>query len=182
MDWSELAPTVGAVAPTLGRLLGGAIPLPFGSAIGGAIGGAIASALGVDANPQSVNSALGATPSDVKIAQLRELEADAKAKYAALATSVQAEAQVGTAEVQSTAATMQSELVSGTWYQRWWRPAAMYLWVATWPFQLYLIARAGDMAGAVNAFALWNAGPAALAGVYSYGRSWEKVAALKNGN
>lgn len=189
MDWSDLAPIVGVVAPTLGRLLGGALPIPFGGEVGSALGQAIAGALGVEANPSAVAHALGSTPNDVKIAQLSALEAEAQAKWKALADLARADASVGAVEVQTTATTIQAELVSGAWYQRWWRPCAMYVWIGSWPFQLFTIlnhistkdpATIAGISGLVYALCAWNATPAALAGVYAYGRSQEKIAAIKD--
>lgn len=189
MDWSELAPVVGAVAPTLGKILGGALPIPFGAMLGNSLGQAIAAAIGADPNPQAVAATLGATPNDVKISQLQALEQEAAAKWKALGEVAKGEAQVGAADVTATAQTMQAELLTGAWYQRWWRPAAMFVWIGSWPFQLYAIlsqinahdaATVSALGGIVYALCAWNATPAALAGVYAYGRSQEKIAAIGN--
>ena len=187
MEWKDVSGAVGAVAPTLGRLLGGLLPIPFGSELGSAAGSAIAAALGVDPTPEAVNQALGATPNDVKIAQLKELEEDAKAKWSALANMAQADATVGVAEVDATSKTIAAELINGTWYQRMWRPTIMLVWAATLPFQIGTIlyhvwqhdpATISSLASMVYALSAWNATPAAVAGVYAYGRTQEKIAAV----
>lgn len=186
MNWEDLAEPLGAVAPTLGRLLGGALPIPFGATIGGAIGTVIAGAMGVQATPDVVHDALKNTPADVLRAQLQTAESEAAAKYRAFAEIAKADSSVGVAQVQATAATTQAELVNGAWYQRWWRPLGMFVWISTWPIQLGTIlwhissrdpTAIANLASVVNALALWNAGPAAFAGVYSWNRTQEKIAA-----
>jgi CBS domain containing-hemolysin-like protein len=126
----------------------------------------------------------------VVAAQLQAIEAEAAAKWQALGTMAQADATVGVAQVGATSAQIAAELVSGAWYQRMWRPTAMFVWIGTWPFQLAAIlwhislhdpATISSISGLVYALCAWNASPAALAGVYAYGRSQEKIAAAKDG-
>lgn len=186
MDWSDLGPTIGQVAPTLGGLLGGLLPIPFGSALGSLAGNAIAAALGVEPTPAAVNTALQGTPQDVLKEQLAAAEAEAASKWKALGEMAAADATVGAAQVDSTQKSMAAELVSGAWYQRMWRPCAMFIWMGSWPFQLYCILAGvsskdptiiSSLGGLVYAICAWNAAPAGLAGVYAYGRSQEKIAA-----
>jgi hypothetical protein len=190
MDWSALGPVIAQVAPTLGGLLGGLLPIPFGSSVGSLAGNAIAAALGVEPTPAAVSAAVAATPTDVLANQLAEAEAEAKAKWEALGAMAKADAVVGAAQVKTVNTTIAAELVSGAWYQRVWRPTAMFVWIASWPFQLYAIlngvashdaAVISQLGSLVYALSAWNAAPAALAGVYSYGRSQEKIAAATGG-
>jgi len=165
MNWQDIGPLLGTAAPMLGRLIGGEVPIPFGAQIGTAVGEAIAAAIGSPSAPLQVAQTIQSTPADVLKAQLAELEANAASMWQSFGVQSQA-----------TAETTRAELAAGEWYQRWWRPAAMFVWIGTWPVQLWLIAHAADMGAAINALALWNAGPAALAGVYSYNRTQEKIA------
>lgn len=190
MDWKDVAPAIAPIAPTLGRLLGGLIPLPFGSALGDLAGQAVAVALGVNPTPQAVSNAIAGTPADVVAAQLQAIEAEAAEKWKAVGAIAAADATVGVAQVDAIARTQAAELVSGAWYQRMWRPCAMFVWIGTWPFQLGTIlwhitqhdpAVITSIGGLVYALCAWNAAPAGLAGVYAYGRSQEKIAATKDG-
>lgn len=186
MNWDELGPLLAPLAPTLGRLIGSGLPIPFGGTIGQAVGAAIASAMQVDATPDAVANAIKATPPDVVTAQLTDVEREAAAKWSALGSMAAADATFGGAQVAATRDAIVAELASGTWYQRMWRPAAMFVWIGSWPFQLYALlwqitthdaATISSLSTIIYALCAWNAGPASLAGVYAYGRSQEKIAA-----
>ena len=181
MDWADIADLIAPAAPTLGKLIGSAIPLPFGGQIGQVVGQAVADAIGVAANPSTVATTVSSTHPEVLQAQLSELEQ----KWKAVAAAAQAEAGLGQTQVDAVGRTMQAELGQGVWYQRLWRPLAMYVWIASWPFQLGLIlwqisskdaTVIANLGSVINSLAIWNAGPAALAGVYSWNRTQEKVA------
>ena len=88
MDWKDLAGTlVKAGAPIIGGALGG----PIGTMIGGAIGNVVANALGVEATPEAVDKAIATTPPEVLVAKLSAAEAEAQAKWPALADMVKAQ-------------------------------------------------------------------------------------------
>lgn len=88
MDWKDLAGTlVKAGAPIIGGALGG----PVGGLIGGAIGNVVANALGVEATPEAVDKAIATTPPEVLVAKLSAAEAEAQAKWPALAEMVKAQ-------------------------------------------------------------------------------------------
>lgn len=186
MEWKELAPSIGAAAPMLGRLIGGFVPIPFGAAVGAHVGEAIAAALGASASPQAVTNALGTmTPDELRM-RLAALESTATAQWQAMAEAAKADASVQIEQVRNTGQSYRAELVQGTFLQRYWRPVAMCVWVATWPVQLggfFYMATSRDpailsaMPTLMTALAAWNAAPAALAGVYSWGRSQEKITA-----
>lgn len=188
MDWATLAPIVGQLAPTLGRLLGGGLPIPFGSSIGEMVGRAIAEAIGApEPTPDSIAATIAATPADVVKAQLAAAESEASAKWQALATIATAESTVAVAQVTAVNATIRAELLDGNFLQKAWRPLAMYVWICSWPFQLGMIlwhVGSADpqvlerLAGIIAALTAWNVGPAALAGVYSWGRTKEKEASV----
>lgn len=77
MNWSDIAGVVGKAAPILGGLLGG----PAGAAVGGLI----SSALGTDATPDAVSTALLQSP-DAAV-KLIELQTNAKVQLQQLAVT-----------------------------------------------------------------------------------------------
>ena len=180
-SWQDIAgQLVKAGAPILGGAIGG----PLGSLIGDAVGNVVANALGVESTPQAVATAMTSTDPTVLTAKLSAAEAEATAKWPALAQMAQAEAQFGAAQVQASSATQMAELLNGAWYQRAWRPFAMFVWTLTWPFQLIAVLHhaytkdpqgLAGLSDLVYSLSVWNAGPAALAGIYSWGRTREKL-------
>lgn len=191
MQWADIAPLVASAAPTLGKMLGGVIGGPLGAAIGGTAGNILAGALGVSATPEAVQTALTDPAADQgKVAAaLQGAEVEAQARWQALTAMVQAEADLAKTEAHETGETIRSELQLGAMatgplhnviiaMQATWRPVAMFVWVATWPWQLwYAFYQSTEAArnGALSALSWWNATPALLAGAYSIGRSFEKV-------
>lgn len=82
MDWRDLAGTlIKAGAPIIGGALGG----PLGGMIGNALGDVVANALGVSPTPEVVNNAITSTPADILGPKLAAAEAEAQAKWPALA-------------------------------------------------------------------------------------------------
>lgn len=82
MDWRDLAGTlIKAGAPIIGGALGG----PLGGMIGGALGDVVANALGVSPTPEVVNNAISTMPADQLAPKLAAAEAEAQAKWPALA-------------------------------------------------------------------------------------------------
>lgn len=102
MDWSDVAETVGKVAPAAGGALAG----PAGAAVGGVI----ARVLGVDESPQAVRQALQQDPAAAL--KLRRIEADLES------TLIEGRARVVTAEAKSE-----------SWLARSWRPLTMLTFV-----------------------------------------------------
>lgn len=118
MDWkAAVGPLMQSAAPTIGSLLGGLIPFPGGSLIGEELGKLVASQFGVEATPEAVSKAIQNTPSDIATQKLQAAEAEAVAKWPALAQIAQAEAGDRTAQSQAINATMQAEVAKG---QPWW--------------------------------------------------------------
>lgn len=121
MDWKTIVgPLLRTSAPTIGSILGGFIPFPGGSFIGQELGTIIARQFGADPTPEAVNTAIQNTPSDIAAQKLQAAEAEALAKWPALAQIAQAEAGDRTAQSQAINATMQAEVAKGQpWYA--WR-------------------------------------------------------------
>lgn len=110
MDWSDVAETVGKVAPAAGGALYG--PL------GAAVGSVIADKLGVEQSPEAVGEAVQADPEAA--VRLREIEAGAQA----------AEAQERTKRLQSVNETMRAELESKSPLKSGWRGATGWTFTA----------------------------------------------------
>jgi hypothetical protein len=189
MDWRDIAgDLVKAGAPIVGSAIGG----PLGGIAGNLIGKVLADALGVAPTPQAVHDAIKTMPASEVQAKL----ADADAKWSSIATQVQAEAELGKAQVAAMAETMRAELqlaglASGrarnviAILQAVWRPYIMLVWGTSLPFQLAAIlhkayakdaSTLAELSSVLTALAVWNAGPAGVAGVYAWGRTREKLA------
>lgn len=78
-------------------IIGGAIGGPLGEVIGSSLGSIVATALGVDDTPEAINDAIDKTPADVLTAKLSAAEAEAQAKWPALAQMVKAQEEGKTA-------------------------------------------------------------------------------------
>lgn len=122
MGWKEIVgPTLQSVVPTLAKGLLGQIPVvgPLavqfgGKAIDDAIGGLIASAFGVEATPEAVNAAIQAAPSDVAAAKLQAVQAEAQAKWPALAEIAKAEEETARTQIVTTAESIKQEVLATT--------------------------------------------------------------------
>lgn len=88
MDWKDIGgQLIRAGAPIIGGAIGG----PIGGMIGGGLGNILANALGVEETPEAVDKAIRETPPDVLTAKLSAAEAEAQAKWPALAEMVKAQ-------------------------------------------------------------------------------------------
>jgi hypothetical protein len=76
MDWSEVGKLVAPLAPTIGNILGGFIPVPGGALLGQVAGKVIAEALGVPPTPTAVATAV--QTGDPATVQAALSEADAR--------------------------------------------------------------------------------------------------------
>jgi hypothetical protein len=113
MDWKDVAPILGKVAPILGTLVGG----PAGLALGTLVG----SVLGTDATPDAITNAIATDPTAAL--KLAQFESDNKVKLQAMMLAhadnlVAAE----TAQIQAVNVTMQAEARSEHWWSSGWRP------------------------------------------------------------
>lgn len=79
MDWKDIAAVVGKAAPVVGGILGG----PAGAAVGGLV----ATALGTDATPDAVSTAILQDPEAVL--KLKELETNSKVQLQQLAVAAE---------------------------------------------------------------------------------------------
>lgn len=87
-NWQSIAGSLAQIGlPALGGLFGG----PLGSTIGGLVGKGVAAALGVEATPQAVATAIQADPNAAAV-KLAQIEAETKAKDAELADIANARA------------------------------------------------------------------------------------------
>lgn len=184
MNWQDLAgPLIKLGAPTIGTALGG----PLGGMIGQVVGGVIGSALGVPPTPEAIEKAIKETPASELQDKLAAAEAEAQAKYPALADIAKAEAEAQAKTAAETAATMRAELTAGDPLQRMWRPLyALELTVECAALAAVIIRDlwGGDV-GVLNAASQATAlllGYWALRfgvlGVYVQGRSREKEATI----
>lgn len=187
MDWKAIVgPLLTSAAPTIGSLLGGLIPFPGASAIGQELGQILANQFGVAPTPEAVNAAIQNSPSDIATAKLQAAEAEAVAKWPALAQMAQAEAGDRTAQSQAINATMTAEVAKGQpWYA--WRN----LWGYSVTIECSLVGleiiyelHTGDLK-AVNAFMSltgfflsWYGMRIGVLGYIFKGASNEKIAAV----
>lgn len=127
MDWKAVGAAAGPLltqmAPTIGSMIGGLIPIPGGSLIGQEAGTLLANAFGVAPTPEAVNAAIQGTPADIAAQKIQAAEAEAVAKWPALAQIAQAKFQANASESDSINQTMRAELAGG---QSWWSWRNLY--------------------------------------------------------
>lgn len=122
MQWSDVAQTVGKIAPVLGAALAG----PAGSAVGSLV----ATALGVTNSPEALAGATADADQRIKLAQI---EQDHRREILSLTLTAQAKAEAEeTARLQTTQETMRAELQHEGVYKSGWRPAIG--WVMAFSF------------------------------------------------
>lgn len=117
MDWTQVGKLIVPMAPTIGSILGGLIPIPGGSLIGQEAGSILAQALGVNNDPASVAGAITGDPNAA--AKIQAAESEAAAKWSALAQIAQAQFQSNASQAESVNATMRSELAAGQKWYAW---------------------------------------------------------------
>lgn len=165
MDWKDIAgKLVQAGAPIIGGALGG----PIGGMIGGAIGNVVANALGVENTPEAVEKAINERDPAVVVAQLSAAEAEAQAKWPALAEIAKAEAEDRTSQSEAINLTMRAELKTiGAWH---WRHllgyAVLYQTVVFTTLAAYLILIA-DIKRVEVFIALLTASVVPMGGIYA---------------
>jgi len=202
MDWSAIAPIVGAIAPTAGSILGGLIPFPGGSLIGAALGKLIASKLGVPPTPEAVNTALSTAGEETKRSAINAAVEQARIEVQGFVelekATIEAEAKVAVAVNETirteTDARVRLALagVKEHWFYTAGRPAALWVFnIVSLFFGLMLVSVTAritltslDPLKTLNdAWPLFASffGPLCLVnGVYLNARSKEKVAAIEN--
>ena len=167
--WSDIADTVGQAAPVVGGLLGG----PAGSAAGRMV----ASALGVENEPERIQTALENDPE--ALVKIKALEQDHARELRRMALEAE------TSRLAQVNATMRAEAASHDAYVRRWRPTFGYLTALTWAGQcgglVYAIvatpAYAAELIQAVTALTpMWGVALAVL-GINVHKRSQDKQVA-----
>ena len=129
MDWKDIAPVLGKVAPILGTLIGG----PAGPVIGGLLG----AVLGTDATPDAVKASIATNPeAALKLAQF---EGDNRVKLQAMAFAhADNVLAADTAQIQAINATMQVETKAEHWWSSGWRPYCGFVF-GTMFFGVYFV-------------------------------------------
>lgn len=131
MNWSDLSPIIGAIAPTAGKLLGGLIPFPGGSLIGEQFGRIIARQLGVPETPQAVSEAIAKNKSDENIAAINAATDRARLEIQGFIEYEKAVQETIRASIVEANQTMRLEILPENrhWFFTGWRPAAGWVLV-----------------------------------------------------
>lgn len=184
MDWSEIGKLIAPMAPTIGSVLGGLIPIPGGSIAGQVMGQMVASALGVANTPEAVNTAIQADPVGAA-SKLSAAEAEAAAKWPALAEIAKARFSANAQEADSINTTMRAELAAG---QPWWHWRNLYGYsvgmeatLTTWVILYGIVFDKAVMTNVINSlsfFLSWYTLRFGLLGYIHNGASNEKIAAV----
>lgn len=180
--------------PILGRVLSGAIAsIPIVGGIltsvdaSGIIIRAIANALGVDADPDSIENAIEGGDTTEVLAKLRTIEGEAKARWPALADIAEAETsgEVEIAKINAKAAAdIGRDMVGNNFWMSLYRPILMYtatinligfgicFWLAIFVYHdIFKLLTDGWMI-----VSWWIGGNASILGVHFYTRGKERQA------
>lgn len=193
MDWMAVAKVVAPLAPTLGGILGGFIPLPGAALAGQAIGNVIARQLGVPATPQAVSDALARMTHEEKLAALQAATERSRIEINGFVEVEKQYFETLRGAIGETGQTMRQEILPENrhWFYTGWRPAAGWIFdvfasifggVLVWAT---MIAVSGNptplttISGAWPIYAAFFGILAAMVGVYVIGRSQEKVETKK---
>lgn len=117
MDWTSIGKLIGPMAPTIGSILGGLIPIPMGSMIGQEAGQLLANALGVSNDPAAIGNAITSDPN--ASAKIAAAESEAAAKWSALADIAKAQFAANASESDSINQSMRAELAAGQKWYAW---------------------------------------------------------------
>lgn len=121
MDWLAIGKMVLPLAPTIGGIIGGLLPIPAGGMIGKEAGQLLADALGVDNNPQDIATAITNDPDAAN--KIAAAENEAASKWQGLAQIAQAMYAGNSAQASEINQTMRAELATG---QKWWAWRNLY--------------------------------------------------------
>lgn len=192
MDWKDVGRLIAPLAPSLGGILGGFIPIPGGALMGHAVGNIIARQFGVAATPEAVSDAVQRSQADVAIAKLKAASDQARAEVDGYAEAEKAYYAMIGIGLEQTGLTMRAELAQQHWFFTGWRPCAGWLFdIFSASFGVMLVAATSlavfyknpdPLRVLVDAWPAYLAllGPLALmVGVYVIGRSTEKIAEKK---
>lgn len=195
MDWLSVAKLIAPLAPALGGILGGFVPIPGGGLIGQQLGSVISRHLGVPATPDDVEKSVRQMEHDLAVEKLKAAADEARARWPAYAEAEKAyyDAVVRTAEAVNV--TMRAEMLTENrhWFYTGWRPMAGWIFdlqavvfgfILAWatvramlvdPTQLKTLTEAWPI------FAAYFGILAAMVGVYVFGRSQEKAKTIEVG-
>lgn len=188
MDWKEIAgKVIAAGAPTLGQMLGDALPIPFGGSMGRWAGEYLATLLGVPPTPDAVSTAIDdATPTQISDVMARA-EAEAVAKWQALAEMAKAQAEVGKAQVEQVNESIRAETAAGDGWWGKWRAAHAWELTLECPFWaacfMYAIIFGGgtpvnELAQASGILIVWFSARFGVLGVHVWQGSQERQVAM----
>jgi len=125
MDWKDIGPIVGAIAPFAGKVIGGIIPIPGAAIAGELLGKAIGSALGVPADkltPQNVSDALVTATEETKRAAINAAMEQARAQIEGFAEVEKAYVEATRDVALGTQNLMRVELEHQSLFYTGWRP------------------------------------------------------------
>lgn len=195
--WKEVAAQLAQLGlPVLGRALGGQIPIiggvfggQVGETIGNTIASAIAMALGVDPTPEAVSGAIERGETTEVMARLQAIEAEATAKWPALAEIAKSETageiEVARINAQASAQAV-TEIASNGFWLSLYRSILMY--AATFNLIIfggvfwYSIAidrtLLQTLSANIDIVKWWLGGNVSLLGFHFYTRGKEREAAV----
>lgn len=196
-EWKEVAAQLAQLGlPILGRALGGQIPIIgglFGKEAGGMIGSTIASAiamaLGVDATPGAISEAIEGGNTTEVVARLQTIEAEAAARWPALAeiAKVETSGEIEVAKINAeSSARVAGEIATNGFWLSLYRSILMY--AATFNlivfgvvfFWALLIDQAmwQRLVDGRDLIAWWIGGNVSILGFHFYTRGKEREAAV----
>lgn len=193
MDWLSVAKLIAPLAPALGGILGGFIPIPGGGLIGQQLGNVIAKHLGVPGTPDDVARSLQQMEHELAIEKLKAAADEARARWPAYAEAEKAyyEAVVRTAEAVNMTMRAEIQPENRHWFYTGWRPMAGWIFdvqavvfgaILAWATIRAMVVDPGQLRVLTDAwpiFAAYFGILAAMVGVYVFGRSQEKTKATE---
>lgn len=187
MDWKSFGDIVGPIlinnAPTIGGVLGGFIPLTGGSLIGETMGKILADQFGVPpGDPNVLANAIQNDPNAA--AKISAAEAEATAKWPALAEIAKANAESNAKQSGEINATMRAELARGfpwwAWRNLYGYSVAMEATATSWVILYALVIEPklfSNVSGALPFFLSWYGLRFGLLGYIHNQGTQEKIAA-----
>jgi hypothetical protein len=143
---------------------------------------------GVPATPAAVHEAIKGTPYDILVAKLAATTEEAKAQWPAIAEIEKAQSLERSIAIAQVNQTMRAELDDDSFFKSAWRPATgwvmVYLIMVTGTVMIGALVQvmwSGESEAwdkfilALPSITLFLTLPAAVCGVTSFGRSWEKA-------
>lgn len=198
MNWQAVAAQLAQLGlPILGRLLGGMVPMVggflggeggLGEQAGGLVARAIATALGVEPTPEAIGRAIEQKPTSEVVTKLQAIEAEAAAKWPALAeiAKVETEGETEVAKINAEAnARAVVEIASNGFWLSLYRSILMYAATAQLAafgivfFYALLLDQSlwSRVTSGMDLIKWWLGANASVLGVHFYTRGKEREAA-----